>query len=271
MKEHEWLEGSNPLKMLECLDGLAKEKKVRLDRKLRLFACALWRADKVKDPELMDVLGRVEMGTWDGKVKQESWMVTATLDRLRENLPGLCLVMAEPIRGGRYSDVISYEDQCHLLRDLFGNPWKRVDLPFLNVTCKECRGSGLEKTRHGAEECEKCSGMGNYFTGCPWLTPDVLGLARHIERERDWGEMWTLAGALEEAGCEEERILEHLKGKICPHCKDADFRIGDGGTPVREEVARWCARQCACKGTKRMPPGCHVPGCWVLDLLLGRE
>ncbi len=63
-----------------------------------------------------------------------------------------------------------------------------------------------------------------------WLTSTVVGLAEAIYAERAFDRLPILADALQEAGCENERILAH--------CRD---------------------------------DGVHARGCWVVDLLLGKE
>jgi hypothetical protein len=64
-----------------------------------------------------------------------------------------------------------------------------------------------------------------------WLTPTVLALARQMYAPQDFSPMPILADALQDAGCENADILSHCRG----------------------------------------PNQVHVRGCWVVDLLLGRE
>ena len=64
-----------------------------------------------------------------------------------------------------------------------------------------------------------------------WRTSDVMLLARQMYDSRDFGAMPILADALQDAGCENEDILSH--------CRDASLT--------------------------------HVRGCWVVDLVLGKE
>ena len=85
-------------------------------------------------------------------------------------------------------------EQCVLLRDVFGNPF---------------RGVGLESE---------------------WRTSDVLALAVGIYDEYAFDRMPILADALQDAGCDNADILDHCRG-----------------------------------------PGQHVRGCWVVDLILGKE
>jgi hypothetical protein len=64
-----------------------------------------------------------------------------------------------------------------------------------------------------------------------WRTPTVLALATALYQERRFGDLPILADALEEAGCDNEEILGHL----------------------------------------RQQGGGHVLGCWALDRVLGKE
>jgi hypothetical protein len=64
-----------------------------------------------------------------------------------------------------------------------------------------------------------------------WRTTDVLLLARGIYEERAFDRMPILADALQDAGCDSDDILAH--------CRDASAT--------------------------------HVRGCWVVDLVLGKE
>jgi hypothetical protein len=51
---------------------------------------------------------------------------------------------------------------------------------------------------------------------CPWLTPSVLSLARAAYEDRSFDpvRLAILADALEEAGCDKEALLDHLRS---PH------------------------------------------------------
>ncbi|MBA4191722.1 MAG: hypothetical protein C0467_27395 [Planctomycetaceae bacterium] len=64
-----------------------------------------------------------------------------------------------------------------------------------------------------------------------WLTSDVVALAIGIYNDRAFDRMPILADALQDAGCENDDILNHL----------------------RDATAT------------------HVRGCWALDLVLGKE
>jgi hypothetical protein len=82
----------------------------------------------------------------------------------------------------------------HLLRDLFGNPFRPV--AFVTRLC----------------------------------TSDVMSLARAIYDDNAFERLPILADALMDAGCEDEQVIGHCRG-----------------------------------------PGPHVRGCWVVDLVLGKN
>ncbi|AMV23748.1 hypothetical protein VT84_05000 [Gemmata sp. SH-PL17] len=86
-------------------------------------------------------------------------------------------------------------DSIPILRDIFGNPFKRPN-----------------------------------FKGA-WRTDTAVTLARGMYESRDFSAMPILADALQDAGCDNDDILTH--------CRDADVP--------------------------------HVRGCWVADLVLGKE
>ena len=90
--------------------------------------------------------------------------------------------------------------ECHrfelseLIRDIFGNPFRPVTFDS------------------------------------SWLTSTTVALAQQMYASRDFSAMPILADALQDAGCENEDILNHC----------------------------------------REPNGVHTRGCWVVDLILGK-
>jgi hypothetical protein len=63
-----------------------------------------------------------------------------------------------------------------------------------------------------------------------WRTPTAVALAQQMYESRDFSAMPILADALQDAGCDNDDILNHCR-----------------------------------------QPGEHVRGCWVVDLVLGKE
>lgn len=90
---------------------------------------------------------------------------------------------------------VEREAQCRLIRDVFGNPFRQVAFDPA------------------------------------WRTDTALSLARHAYEARDFSALPILADALQDAGCDADALLTHLRDR------DAT----------------------------------HVRGCWALDLVLGRE
>jgi hypothetical protein len=90
-----------------------------------------------------------------------------------------------------------------------------------------------------AEHRELCAWFldpfGNPFQRTPadpnWLNSTVVGLARQMYESREFSAMPILADALQDAGCDNRDILDH--------CRD--------------------------------PKQTHVRGCWVVDVVLGKE
>jgi hypothetical protein len=82
--------------------------------------------------------------------------------------------------------------QCMLIRDIFGNPFRSI---ALNPS---------------------------------WLTSTVLALAQGIYAEKAFDRMPILADALQDAGCDNEDILNHCRGPG-PHvrgCWVVDLLLG---------------------------------------------
>ena len=132
--------------------------------------------------------------------------------------------------------------KAHILRDLVGNSWRPVKVRAFG---------GLLRI--------------------DWLTPTVLSLARaaYDERQEDGTldpfRLLLVADALEEAGCTEEALLQHLRGEErCWLC------CGETVQVVRDAGAFWgCS---SCNGAGWIPlRGPHYRGCWAVDLLLGKE
>ena len=233
MTEQEWLAGTDPKAMLGFLHSKTS------DRKLRLFAaarCRLFRQDwddwwPIR--EAVEAAEQVSDGlcpagqltrfhrpwedfSWDLRLNTIDPHGGSTV--LLPDCLGLVLVQAvsspeagPAARGVLYDDLQSYligtwKDgprerlaECQLLQEVFGNPFRPV-------------------------------------TASPsWLTPQVVALAQaaYDERELPAGtldptRLAVLADALEEAGCTDQAILDHLRGPG-PHvrgCWVVDLLLG---------------------------------------------
>lgn len=95
----------------------------------------------------------------------------------------------------------------------------------------------------------------------PQAYQKAMSIARCIYEDRAFEDMLVLADSLEDAGCDDEAILTHCRGVeecgcggiILCHPDFGDYRCDKcylGWRPLRSP---------------------HVRGCWVLDLILGKE
>ena len=188
-------------------------------RKLRLFACACARrvwplfqadvfrravelAERLADGDVTDRDRAVLERKCEGLNPRATWNAAAATATycLRSSAPraAWCAshAAARAESGADEGAVRSaaLRRQTDLARDIFGNPFRPVSLDPL------------------------------------WHTFDVQALGRGIYDARDFSAMPILADALQDAGCNNDDILNHCRG-----------------------------------------PGPHVRGCWVCDLVLGKE
>lgn len=74
-------------------------------------------------------------------------------------------------------------------------------------------GPGMEWETHGFDD-------DTYpLANSKWRSPDVMSLARAIDLSQDFSGMPVLADALQEAGCDAEPILSHLRDPACRHAR----------------------------------------------------
>jgi hypothetical protein len=235
MTEAEWLACTDPVLLLEFLQGKAS------DRKLRLYAVACFRGvwdsiTNVSSQEAIQVLERYAEGQATAhELGQANWSAEAAIfdfDRRLERY--------EREQNGIRKGWLPLEDA--------------IESPF--VLTKEGNEISLDRASYIAAAIERATSESSFIDtqvdrsildihlihdifGNPfrpsslkpaWLTPNVVGLANGIYDDRAFDRLPILADALEEAGCDDEEILLH------------------------------CRR-----------PGEHVRGCWVVDLLTGRK
>jgi hypothetical protein len=206
MTESEWHNASEPHAMLEFLQSSGKPN----ERKLRLFAVACSR----RMWDWIDALGRAAVDAAEdfavglassdelraarlacqGAGGQAAWYAAATNPSIaaRNAARSAQAGAANNVQLGSEADELLA--QADLLRDMFGNPFR----PF--------------------------------SVDPSWLTPGVINLAQAIDDDRSFERMPELFVELEKAGCTNEEIVGHCRGR-----------------------------------------GPHVRGCWVIDLVLGKQ
>ena len=257
MTEQDWLTSEDPAAMLETLrntDSACKRHGARpgyvvrvngqdyhypglSDRKLRLFACSCHRVAATSPGKR--ALRAIEAA--------ESYADGGPFPLPRFGMTVEAPVAFEAAQTFAFNTGPRREfaaSRAALLRDVFGNPFRPVALTDLKP------GDGLPADR------------GVWPLPAPaWLTPTVQAIARRCYDERDFTGLPVLADALEETGCQEEAILQHLRG--FERCWECAATRGEGGLVIH------CG---PCRNTGWRPlRGEHVRGCWVLDLLLGKE
>lgn len=117
-----------------------------------------------------------------------------------------------------------------------------------------------------------------------WLTSTVVGITSTIlERKAGWDSLPILADALQDAGCDDEVILCHLRGQYRNQCKYCR-RPGEKNIPTRIPAGECLL--CAKTGYVAVPAphdrpihelgffpdrngGCWEGTCWVVQLLSG--
>ena len=210
MTEAEWLTCANPRWMLNLVTATASETS---ERKLRLFAVASFRRvlDMNSDGwgQTIDIAEQyADARAEDREVRDFHIALISKNARAGSSFPihpnarvaaRGAVVLATDMRrsddpDGVFGRIEEVPFQAALLRDIFGNPF---------------RPAALDPA---------------------WRTSDVMLLATGIYAEGAFDRMPILADALQDAGCDSDDILTHL----------------------------------------RDPHATHVRGCWALDLVLGK-
>lgn len=220
MTESEWLICEDPQLMLQWLVGEEGEPGAAVrramgmrpsDRKLRLFACAC-RRQMSSLPWDGDSAGWLHMEEYP----DDSVPADGNPSHFIPAIEHAMLFLSESIQ-----DRPPARLSAALLRDIIGNPFRPVTL--YTETWE------VPLTAMSASASESTDAISGAVVSCPWLTPTVVSLAVAAYEERPWRKcggtgqvedghldpvrMMVLADALEEAGCDNENILRHLRGE----------------------------------------------------------
>jgi hypothetical protein len=217
MTEADWDSAQAPASMLDLLVHRASP------RKWRLFACGCCRrvwsllhdrtmrecvemaedyADGLASEQALAAACRQGWETWSNwpridpfgykAISAAAWVAKPVVALEEATIALQCSLKAEC----RLEPEDAIRDRCNLIREVFGNPFRRTVVPAGS-------SGGLRTVRE---------------------------LAESIYDDPRFEDLPALAEALLDAGCHDERIMSH--------CRE---------------------------------PGPHVRGCWVVDLLLGKE
>jgi hypothetical protein len=204
VKELDWLSSDDPDAMLAALgEGLSERKK-------RLFACACCRRvlSRIPDGRACAAL-EVSEAFADGAATSEqlaaayavAWEVyEAAMSSGEPEEPFTEAV--EQACGAALGDVAEVAQEARLDPALDDEP------------------SAADRRFTRRERKAQADLIRDIFGGPPsppapppgWLTPAVLALARGIYEGRAFDRLPVLADALQDAGCEDERVLGHCRG-----------------------------------------------------------
>jgi hypothetical protein len=246
MTEQEWLKCARPGELLAFAHPRIS------DRKLRLFACACCRQvwNQFVPPVVVGAVAVAEAFA-DGEIRADA------LARVRE-------IVGESARGvGRPGSPSETSYFLDVLGACLSASCQSVNAAELaqDASHVAARAAGDGPLREGLrviraqdrppeffEELAAQSELARDIFGNPfrevafdpaWRTSDVLALASAMYAKRDFGAMPILADALQEAGCDDDaNPLPPRGGNLLTHCRE---------------------------------PCEHVRGCWVVDLVLGKE
>ncbi|HEV3437459.1 MAG TPA: hypothetical protein VG122_08870 [Gemmata sp.] len=208
MTEAEWLRGTQPRRMLDhlqrrMLDHLQKQLFVNgKSRKMRLFCAASCRSfwDHLADIRSREAVIKLEEAA-DGKITNvELLSAEYEAENVRHLSPFGHAAWAAVV-GIPYNVIHSLlkenrkkdrSKQAMLLQEVFGNPFRPITL---NPT---------------------------------WLTSNVFALAQQMYDSRDFSAMPILADAIQDAGCDNEDILNHCRepGEHVRGCWCVDLILG---------------------------------------------
>jgi hypothetical protein len=206
MKEAEWMTCYEPDQMLMPLRDWAS------DRKFRFFTCAcLKQAKRLHEiSPLRDVIQAIEQFT--EKVNGKIDLIAA--DRL--------------LAAGRVAhqelDDLDWPNVCYYLAIEEG--WKAAQAA-LKLLAKN-HLLNRKKKRRVYSDLIRCV-FGNPFrftdVDSSWITSTVVALAQEAHESQDFSVLPILADALQDAGCENEDILNHCRqrGEHCRGCWVVDL------------------------------------------------
>ena len=244
MNESEWLSNPPLGRMLDYIEDVARE------RKIRLFALACCRRVEcaLVDDRSRSALAGLEQYI-EGQLNRDDLLMLRALAKEASDAIESPLYVDGAVEGNSESaaacavfcstdpESASPSQQSITLSSVASAAfWARAALsdPVWRRTKSSAEAEAADAAENQMQAALLRDIFGNPFRSVSldraWLTTDVLALARGIYDERAFDRMPILADALQDAGCDNDDILFH--------CRDAN------------QV--------------------HVRGCWVLDLILGK-
>jgi hypothetical protein len=231
MTEAEWLACNDRQPMLAFLMASTG------DRKLRLFACAccrrVWHLLRHQESQqAVEIAERFADGSAEDEERHRARKAASQATQARGTVP----VPTDPRPERRAASSAYYVLAGDAAKAANGASELAIEaLIWQQGGHANCLASATISSERNSQACLLRDIFGNPFRPVPflpeWRTDTAVALARRMYESRDFGAMPILADALQDVGCDNEEILNH--------CRDAN-----------------------------QP---HVRGCWVVDLVLGKE
>lgn len=235
MTEQKWLKNLDSHAMLYWLLRISPRP---TDRRLLLFttACFRFNADRPDNPHRTDAVAAAM------QAERCADAGDPCIYQKRRN-GRRWIVYNEPLAGARTMAMEKKPLFADILRDIFGNPFRRM-----NSTLPD----GMGPSRHWWRVEPRRNAV--FETPFPVASSDLCRLVNSVYESRDWVVLPILADALEESGCSDVDVLEHLRKPPidCPRCLNSNWRNTCG----------WCKGSGTVSG--------HYPGCWALDFVMGK-
>jgi hypothetical protein len=229
--EAEWLASNDPKAMVWQLRSLFNLRKKRKRRKLRLFAVACCHRIRhlLEQPEAVHALTLAEQCA-DGQVSEAEMLAVSTQvwkmhsgvwDAYQAVAKASSRIPTYTFRSG-YVDGPDYLAACAVWRSTLWEHIKTAPDPPRHEKPNAAASSAKAAERDIQADNLRCV-FGNPFRPLPtflaWRTPSVVSLARAAYEDRDLvngqlepARLAVLSDALEEAGCTDQAILDHLRG-----------------------------------------------------------
>jgi hypothetical protein len=244
MIETEWLAATDPAPILEYLRGKGSK------RKLRLFACACcWRIHEYtqESHEGRTILPIAEKLADGVATETELWSirylrkVPAFQDDENAQEGDFAYLGSEAMLSNAWDAACNAQEHCWLLclrlRRSFAPLGKR--LTYLMSKMWDGDGASVAVYDLPTPRAERVSQtkllheiFGNPFRPITidpsWLTSTVIALTQQMYDSRVFSPMPILADALQDAGCDNEDILNHCRqpGEHCRGCWCVDLLLG---------------------------------------------
>jgi hypothetical protein len=230
MNEEQWLTSTDPQEMLLSLRGNASDRKARLASVA--FCQRIWPLLSAPLREAVIVAERHA----DGQAGYREMMATIkAIHRFNHWTAGRAVYFTARFSPGR--EIEKTVAVAHGTAETVAWFTMRKVAPTVSPALLSGRSAPASyprrrpvaqqgKTRAG-EQLAQCLVLrdifGNPFRPPPavapaWLTPLVVGFAQRAYDERDFTALPIVAGALEDAGCDDTLLLGHLRGPG-PHCR----------------------------------------------------